>query len=447
MGNVQDFTKGNIGKTILMFYFPMFATNMLQQFYSFADTAIVGNGLGDNALAAVGNMSSITFLIIGFSMGLSIGFSTLIAQHFGAKNYEKLKEALVSSIQLAVAIVVILTALSVMFIDKALILLRTDPKIMQDSILYGRIIFIGLFSSIGYNLSAAILRAFGDSKTPLRAIITSSILNIGLDYLFIYVVKTGVEGAAIATVFSQMVSSLICINRIRKIEYAKFTLADFKLNILVYLRLLKNGIPMAIMNSITAVGCMVVQYFVNGFGVVYTAAYSACIKYTNLFMNPAFTAGNAMSAFTSQNYGAKDFKRIKEGFKVCSIIVLISYLSLGAVMYIFASPLADIFLDSAEGVALASTYLRICAIGIISVDFMFVCRSAVQAMEYPLVPMISGIAEMALRIGVIIFFSTTVGFAATAYAELAAWTGALLLNLLAFITYLSRERKQQLLHC
>lgn len=305
MDTVRDFTKGNIGKIILGFYFPMFATNMLQQFYSFADTAIVGEGLGENALAAVGNMGSLNFLIIGFSVGLSIGFSVLVAQYFGAKQYDKLKQALASSISLAAIITVVLTVLSNIYLRKALVLIQTDTILLDDCLLYGHIVFGGLIATISYNLSAAVLRAFGDSKTPLVAIIVSSVLNIGLDALLIFVIGTGVEGAAIATVFSQVVSAFICIRKLASIQYAKLEKADFSPSVRIYWKLLANGVPMAIMNSITAIGCMVVQFFVNGNGATYTAAYSACVKYINLFMNPACTAGQAMSAFTSQNYGAK----------------------------------------------------------------------------------------------------------------------------------------------
>lgn len=201
MDSVRDFTKGNITKIILNFYFPMLVTNMLQQFYSFADTAIVGKGLGDNALAAVGNMGSLNFLVIGFSLGLAIGFSVLIAQAFGAKNYERLKKVLAASIKLSFIITLILTLISNLFLKTALKILRTDSVIMEESLLYGHIIFGGLISSIAYNLSAATLRAFGDSKTPLKAIIISLVINIGLDCFFIFVIKTGVGGAAIATVF------------------------------------------------------------------------------------------------------------------------------------------------------------------------------------------------------------------------------------------------------
>ena len=432
MNNVNNLTVGDEKKLILAFFFPMLATSMLQQFYSFADIAIVGKGLGDNALAAVGNMGSLNFMIIGFSLGLANGFGVLIAQYFGAKQYDKLKKCLATSIKLAAVIAIILTLISVVFLRDALGFLQTDSEIMGDCLTYGYIIFGGLSTSILYNMSAAILRAFGDSKTPLKAIVASSVLNILLDSIFIFGFRTGVEGAAIATVFSQLVSAAICIARIRRIEYAALSGQDFRAGIKMHVDLLKNGIPMAFMNSITAIGCMVVQYFVNGLGVAYTAAYSACSKYMNLFMTPACTAGNTMSAFTSQNYGAKEYKRIKNGLRVCLGISAISYLVLGSAAFFFAEPLAKLLLSNPESVALACKYMPVCGSMLFAVDFLFVFRSGVQGMGYPLVPMCSGILEMTLRIGTIALFIGNSGFMATAYAEIGAWSGALLLNVIAF---------------
>ena len=282
MSTTTDFTTGKVSKVILRFYFPMLATAMLQQFYSFADTAIVGKGLGDNALAAVGNMSSLCFMIVGFSMGLANGFSVLIAQHFGEKNFPQLRRTFVSMIKLSATITLLLTFLSILFLHPVLVLLRTDQIIIKDSLTYGYIIFGGLIATIAYNMSAGILRSLGDSKTPLKAIILSSVLNILMDCLFIFVLKTGVGGAAIATILSQLVSAMVCIKRIMGIDFLKVNPEEKKNDIQLYVKLLKNGVPMALMNSITAIGCMVVQYYVNGLGVAYTSAYSACSKYINL---------------------------------------------------------------------------------------------------------------------------------------------------------------------
>ncbi|MBR3283494.1 MAG: MATE family efflux transporter, partial [Ruminococcus sp.] len=333
MKNTTDFTQGRVSSSILRFYFPMLATAMLQQFYSFSDTAIVGKGLGDNALAAVGNMSSLCFLIVGFSMGLSNGFSVLIAHHFGEKDFPKLRRTFVSMIRLAFAITAFLTLLSVIFLRPVLLLLRTDKVILHDSLTYGYIIFGGLFATIAYNMSAGILRSLGDSRTPLKAIIISSVLNIILDSIFIFVLKTGVSGAAAATIFSQVVSASVCIKKIIGIDFLKTTAEDKIHDLSLYIRLMKNGIPMALMNSITAIGCMVVQYYVNGLGVAFTSAYSACSKYINMFMQPACTAGYTISAYVGQNFGAKRFDRIRQGLRICLMIAAVSYLMLGSVMF------------------------------------------------------------------------------------------------------------------
>ena len=201
----------------------------------------------------------------------------------------------------------------------------------------------------------------------------------------------------------------------------------------MFSKLLKNGVPMALMNSITAVGCMIVQYFVNGMGLFYTSAYSACSKYLNIFMMPSATAGNTLSTYTSQNYGAKKYIRIKQGLQICLTIALVSYVLLGSVMVFGAEELAGFMLTGSEQIKLASGFLIRCGIMIFAVDFLFIVRNAVQGMGKPFIPMLSGILEMILRIGTIMIFTASAGFAAASYAEIAAWTGALLMNIYAFV--------------
>ncbi len=444
MQTTTDFTQGKIRKAILRFYFPMLATAVLQQLYSFADTAIVGKGLGDDALAAVGNMSSLCFLIVGFSMGLANGFSVLIAQHYGEKNYSQLRKTLASMIRLALGIVAVLTALSLTFLRTVLVFLQTDPAILEDSLRYGSVIFGGLFATISYNMSAGVLRSLGDSRTPLKAIILSSVLNIILDCMFIFVLHTGVWGAAAATVISQVVSAAVCIHKLIHIPFLKMKKPDLKNDWHLNYVLMKNGVPMALMNSITAVGCMVVQYYVNGLGIAFTSAYSACSKYINMFMQPACTAGATISAYTGQNYGAKRFDRIREGVNICLCIAGISYLVLGSVMFCFPQWLASLLLQGEEPIAHAVQFLPVCGVMLFAVDMLFVYRNAVQGMGFPLVPMLSGILEMVLRIGTISLLIGEWGFRATAFAEVCAWFGALLMNLITFHRVLGRESRKLL---
>ena len=439
--NIRDFTVGDPKKVILAFYMPMLFTSMLQQLYNFVDTLIVGKGLGDDCVAAVGNMGSLFFLIVGFSMGLSNGFGIIIAQNFGAKDYVLLKKNYAATIQLSCVLTLILTALSVTYLPLALRILKTDPVIMKDCLKYGYIVFGGLFATILYNVSSCVLRSLGDSKTPLYAIIISSVVNVLMDCFFIFVLRTGVEGAAIATVVSQLFSAFICLMKLRGIELVEVHREDFVPDYSRYRVLLKNGLPMAFMNSITAIGCMVVQSFVNKYGVAYTSAYSVCSRYINLFMNPACTAGAAMSAFAGQNFGAGRFDRIWQGLKVCLTISFVSYMIFGSVMIFGHHHLAAFVLKGEDTVALADSYLPITGVLLLMVDFLFVFRSAVQGMGYPVFPMFSGGAEMLLRIGTIVLLMDRIGFRATAFAEASAWTGALLINVIAFLLILrSKER-------
>lgn len=431
-----DFTDGKPAGLILRFFWPLLMTSMCQQLYNFVDSMIVGRGISDNALAAVGNMGSLFFLIVGFSFGLANGFGIMIAQSFGAKDFDELHHRLAGTIQLGVVLAVGLTIFSVLFLPNALTYLRTDPIIFQDSLKYGYILFGGLFVGITYNISAAILRSLGDSQTPLISIVVSSVTNLCLDSLFIFVFKMGVEGAAIATIIAQVVSVCICLKKLFSIEMIRLSKSDFANNQRVWLLLISNGLPMALMNSITAIGCMVVQYFVNGYGVVYTAAYAACSKYLNLFMNPAGTMANAISAYTSQNYGAKKYDRIVDGIKFGLKIVTAFYVVLGGVMILFPANLARVLLSGKDQIDLVCIFLPTCGIMLIILNILFIVRAAVQGMGKPMLPMISGIMEMVLRTAVISLLMSRIGFRATAFAEISAWIGALVINAYAMFKYL-----------
>lgn len=296
---------------------------MLQQIYTVADTIIVGKGLGDQALAAVGNMSSLTFLIMGFPMGLTNGFSVSVAQGYGSKNYQELRRVIVSALKLSLGIGIVLSVLSMVFLRTLLNFLQTSSLIMNDSLVYGYILFGGLLTTLAYNMCACIL------------------------------------------------SAIICFNKLRKIGIIKLSKSDFKSDMKLNVSLLVNGIPMAIMNSITAIGCMVVQYFVNGLGVIYTSAYSACSKYINLFMQPAATAGLALSSFTSQNCGAKKYDRIREGLHVCLGIALVSYATLGSVLFFFPRELGLLMLSGEESVDLVVKFLPVCGLMMWTADSPF----------------------------------------------------------------------------
>ncbi len=439
MVRTNNLTEGKVSKILLEFFFPMLFTNLLQQVYTFADAAIVGKGLGDNSLAAVGNMTSLTFFITGFSIGITNGFGVIIAQNYGSGNYEKLRKCIAASVKLAAIISVLLTIVGLVFLKPVMTAINTSADIMDESLLYGYIIFGGLVTAVAYNMCSGILRALGDSTTPFKAIIVSSVVNVALNCVFIFGFGTGVEGAAVATIISQLLSALICFARIRQIEIISLSRENFATDMQLNGALLKNGIPMACMNSVTAVGSMIVQSYVNALGVVYTSAYSVGIRYINLLMIPSLTAGLSMASFAGQNYGAGKYHRIKEGVRVSLAIALIAYVFVGAALLLVPEFLAKIMVSGDEAVALSVEFLRIVGVTFWIISVMFVFRNTVQGMGYPFIPMCSGVLEMVMRISVIVLLLPKIGFEATAVAEAAAWSGALLLNFIAYVIHIRKK--------
>lgn len=438
-----DFTKDSITKSLLSFFFSMLLANILQQFYSFVDMVIIGKGLGDTAVAAVGNFTTFSFFITGFIMGVTNGFSVVISQAYGEKDFAAFKRAAVSSITLSILSALYLTGIGLWCLRPVLRIMQTDQTLVKDCLSYGYVIFGGLTVTVFYNLVSAMLRAVGDSRTPLVAIVVSSCVNIGLDFLFLFVLDTGVAGPAWATILSQLVSVVICGGRLLGIREFRLNGCDFALDLdyKTEKELLRNGVPMALMNSITSVGCIFVQSCINGYGVVYTSAYSVCNKYLNFFMLPGITIGFAVSAFTGQNFGAGEFKRIRGGTRVASIMGLVSSLLLGVILFFFARPLAGLMLAEQEAAGYTAVYLKFLALFLVLLNLLFVFRNCVQGMGKPAVPMCSGIAEMVIRIGVIFFGLPLFGFRVTVYAEGAAWIGALVFNWVSYRYFIGRMEK------
>lgn len=437
-----DFTKGSIPKTLLLFFFPMLSANLLQQLYSFTDMVIIGKGLGDNSVAAVGSFTTFSFLLTGFTMGITNGFSVNISQSCGEKNFIGLKKIIASSVQISMIFALVFSAAGLLLLKRVLRIMRTDEMLINDCLSYGYIIFGGLIITVSYNLLSSILRGIGDSKTPLLAVGISSVINIALDCLFIFVFDLGVSGSAFATVISQLISVAVCFFRLRKINELKLCKDDFLPDVRLGISLLKNGLPMAFMNSIISLGCIFVQSCINGYGAVYTSAYSACNKYLNFFMLPGLTNGFAISSFTGQNFGAEKFERIYKGAKTAVLIALASALLTGIPLFFFSEPLAKLMLFGQEAIECTSVFLKYLAFFVVLMNLLFVFRSCVQGLGKPAVPFLSGIIEMLIRIPVIFFGLPVLGFTAAIYAEGMAWVGSLALNIASYVFFMKRMRKR-----
>ena len=436
----NDMTTGNPVKLILLFSIPLLIGNIFQQFYSMVDTIIVGRFVGVEALAAVGTTSSMVFLVNGFVMGLTSGFAVLISQKYGAKDEAGVKKAVASSITLSIIATIIVTFISVISAKPLLALMNTPSNIMKDASTYIIILYAGNVAIIFYNMMAAILRALGDSKTPLYFLIVSSVLNIILDLVLIINFKMGVAGAAYATVISQGVSALLCvIYTYKKYKILRLKKEDFKVKKKYYRKHLKIGIPMALQFSITAIGIMTVQSAINIFGSTVIASYAASSKVLQLVMQPATTLGVTMATYCGQNIGAKRYDRIKLGVKKCVQISIITSLISAMVLIFLGKYFVMMFVSNpdAEILSYAQQVLNISAIFFIPLGLIFVYRNALQGIGDSFIPMMAGVYELVARAVVAFTLPKVLEFMGICLADPVAWFAAVIP--LAY-TYYKREK-------
>ena len=436
----NDMTTGNPVKLILLFSIPLLIGNIFQQFYSMVDTIIVGRFVGVEALAAVGTTGSMVFLVNGFVMGLTSGFAVLISQKYGAKDEAGVKKAVASSITLSIIATIIVTFISVISAKPLLALMNTPSNIMKDASTYIVILYAGNVAIIFYNMMAAILRALGDSKTPLYFLIVSSVLNIILDLVLIINFKMGVAGAAYATVISQGVSALLCvIYTYKKYKILRLKKEDFKVKKKYYRKHLKIGIPMALQFSITAIGIMTVQSAINIFGSTVIASYAAASKVLQLVMQPATTLGVTMATYCGQNIGAKRYDRIKLGVKKCVQISIITSLISAMVLIFLGKYFVMMFVSNpdAEILSYAQQVLNISAIFFIPLGLIFVYRNALQGIGDSFIPMMAGVYELVARAVVAFTLPKVLEFMGICLADPVAWFAAV--KPLAY-TYYKREK-------
>jgi putative MATE family efflux protein len=423
----KDMTTGNPVKLILTFSIPLLIGNVFQQFYSMADTIIVGKFLGVNALAAVGSTGAMAFLVNGFVIGLTGGFAVLVAQRFGANDEEGVKKAFASSLVLSIIMTIIVTFISMISARPLLELMNTPADIIDDSLAYIIIIYAGNVAIIFYNMLSSILRALGDSKTPLYFLIIASILNVVLDILFIFNFSMGVAGAAYATIISQSVSAILCaIYIVKKFPILKLNKHHWKIRKNYVQKQLRIGVPMALQFSITAAGAMVLQGALNNFGSKIIASYTAASKVQQLVMQPAVTFGVAMATYSGQNLGAGRIDRIKEGVKKCTFISIIVSIISTIVVVLFGGFFTRLFMDGSdlEVITYAKHYLNTVSIFYIPLGLIFIYRNTLQGIGDSFVPMMAGVAEMVARTVVAFTLPSLIGFTGIALADPAAWIAA-----------------------
>lgn len=426
MAHTKDMTTGNPIKLIVAFGLPLLAGNILQQLYNMVDTIVVGRGVGVDALAAVGVTGSFNFLVLGFIMGMAQGVSILVAQFFGSKDYRRLRQSITMSAYLSVIVCVSLTILSMVFSRDILLLMDTPITIIDDAVTYINIIFACMSISYVYNFFSGILRAVGDSRNPVIAMVIAFFVNVVLDVWFVMGLHMGVAGAAYATVIAQGVSAVYCFVSYMRIQDIRVQLEDWSLNVSLLKESFLISIPVAIMNSITACGIMILQAGVNHFGTDYVAGYSAASKLIIILEQLASTFGFACSTYVGQNLGAKKPERIRSGVKQIAWIMVITHIALGAIMWFISKPILAWMVGANETLVIeyAYQYLRINYIFIFILSILWVYRCSLQSLGDTVLPMVSGIVEFFSRMICTLVLPGIIGFDGIAFSEMAAWTFA-----------------------
>ena len=423
----NDMTTGNPVKLILLFSIPLLIGNIFQQFYNMVDTIIVGRFIGVEALAAVGTTSSMVFLVNGFVMGLTSGFAVLISQKYGAKDEAGVKKAVASSITLSIIATIIVTFISVISAKPLLTLMNPPSNIMKDASTYIIILYAGNVAIIFYNMMAAILRALGDSKTPLYFLVFSSILNIFLDLLFIVPFHMGVGGAAWATILSQLLSAILSLvvglKNFPVLHLHREDFHDLKASAFLHL---KTGFPMGFQMSVMCIGQLAMQAVVNGLGTAAVAGYTAASKADQLSVLVNNAMMTAISNYVAQNFGAGRKDRIRQGVRACLIQTEAFNLVMCIGILLLRHPIVQMFLSdpTAEIYHYSDTYLTIVAPFYFLLGLLAVYRTAIQSMQNGRAPFAACMIELVMRIFATIGLSGLIGYTSVCIASPLAWFGA-----------------------
>lgn len=399
---VYDMTKGSPLKLILSFSVPMLIGNVFQQVYNFVDAAVVGRFVGAESLAAVGSTGTILAVMICLMMGLTSGAGIIISQCFGSRKFDEMRKTVTGLIYIVVILSVITSIAGIIFARPILRLLSTPDSVIDEAVRYVNIIFAFTIGMAMYNSAGAILRSLGDSRTPLYALILSSLLNVGLDLLFVVVFKAGVAGAAIATVISQIISAVYCIVHIvRYREQLNLEGMSFKTSKEALIRIFQTGLPAALESCLISLGTMSVQRLVNSFGEMTMAAYTAATKIDSIAIAPVVSIGMSLSVFAGQNRGAGNLERIRKGLYQTLLSLIGICIVLAVVIVLLRHQLLGLFLDkneAAEAIIIGSRYLVIVSVAYIVAAVMRTYLNILRGAGDVNTSAIAGILELTGRI-------------------------------------------------
>lgn len=445
----KNMTEGSPLKLLLGFTIPTFIGNLFQQFYLMADTLIVSRLLGVEALAAVGAVTGYSFMVTGIAQGLTMGFTAILAQRFGSGDEEAMKRTYTNGTILSIVVSIIIGLIFTFLSMPLLRLINTPENIIEIANDYIIIVYIFLICNVLYNFYSGVLRAFGDSKSPLIFMVISAILNIILDIVSIIYFGWGVAGAAAATVFSQGVAALLSFIYIKR-NYPQFkcTKEDWKIDKRLSITLLSIGLPGALQYSVTAISVIIVQMALNGLGSDLVAAYSCASKIETAITQFYPALGLAISTYASQNLGKCEFDRIREGFKIAVILdCIVSVIGIG-VCYLIAYPTTVLFIENTPENALiienSVKYVRTISYFFIPLGSIFIFRTGTQGLGSGKIPLLSAFLELTARLSTAFSLTKLFGFMGICLSNATSWISSGCVLPFVYLYYIKKIQKKHM---
>lgn len=438
-----DLTNGSIIKSLLLFTFPIFLGNLLQQFYNVVDTAVIGHYLGDNALASIGAAGPIYELILGITSGFGNGFSILVARYFGAQEEENLKKSIAWTYFFSFMIAVIITIIGLFGIRPLLVFLNTPASIIDDTVCYMQIIIGFSIVTIFYNMFAGMLRAIGNSRIPLYFLGIATILNIFLDIFFVKDLHLGVAGAGYATIIAQFICTILCVIYVyKKCPILCFDKHYFRKDNVLVADLFITGLSMSLMYVVVSIGSVALQSSVNSFGEQTIAAHNAARKIDNALMLPIVALNTSSATFTSQNYGAGKMQRVKKGLS--SSLILCCLWSIFAVLisYIFGKLFIVLLTGSQDSLLIrtAFQYIKINILFLPALSVLIVLRSSLQGMGRKLVPLLASVIELILKFVAVGFIAPALGYFGICILEPIIWVVCAIVVLIDYLIFIKKYK-------
>ena len=429
-------TTGRPWRVILAFSVPLLIGNIVQQLYQFVDAVVVGRHLGVDSLAAVGATGSLLFLLLGFALGLTSGFAIPTAQAYGARDLAGVRRSVAAGTILTGIASVILTIGAPLIAEPTLMLLRTPPELLAEATTFTQVSFIGAGATMFFNFLAAIIRAIGDSRTPLVFLTIACVLNVGLVIWMVGPLGWGVGGAALATVIAQGVSVIMCLEFVRRrVPVLHLRRADWRVSRGDLMDHLRLGLPMGFQASIIAIGTLIVQVALNTLGTDAVAAYTTASRVDSIAVALLSSLGLAVSMYAAQNLGGRRPDRIRKGVMQAMWIAVAASIVIGALLITFSVPMVRLFIGegSDEVVDLAHLMLVINGFSYWALGLVFVVRGALQGLGHTLIPTVTGIVELTMRVAAADILGVAFGFVGVALSNPMAWIGAICLLIPAYL--------------